>query len=125
MAKHRGGEALMEYRRWPSRFLVSIALALAGCVSEASPAVPDDDPVLVQGREVYITSCANCHGTAGAGGRGSKLDDGRVTELYPYPADQVSVVTAGVRAMPAFEAKLAPDEIEAVVRYTREILSSP
>lgn len=107
--------------------LVLLALAVfivAGCAAAESPAAPADDLELVEGRDIYIKNCANCHGGAGGGGVGSKLDDGRVVERYPEPADEIELVANGVRAMPEFDAKLTETEIEAVVRYTREILAA-
>ena len=103
---------------------VAAALLVAGCTAGEAPGVPAGDAELVTGREVYISSCANCHGSSGQGGRGSKLDDGRVVERYPDPAEEIDLVTNGVRAMPDFGSKLSAAEIEAVVRYTREILAA-
>lgn len=103
--------------------VVSVGAACAGEAPEV-PVGPDGepDPVLVAGRDIYSGRCANCHGSSGGGGQGSKLADGRAVENYPDIADQIAVVTGGRRQMPAFGDTLAPDEIEAVVRYTREVL---
>lgn len=108
------------------RLLVTLvaAGAIAACTaSEAAPEAPEGDEVLAEGREIYVNSCANCHGSTGAGGRGSRLNDGRVLERYPEIADQIALVTTGVRAMPSFEGSLDEAEIEGVVRYTREVLA--
>jgi mono/diheme cytochrome c family protein len=96
----------------------------AGCVAGVVPEAPADDPELVQGRDVYIANCVSCHGGAGAGGRGNKLNEGQVLESFPDPADQVALVTGGRQAMPAFGDRLSNEEIEAVVRFTREVLAS-
>ena len=45
-----------------------------------------------------------------------------MTETYPDAADQVAVVRDGRRSMPSFGGTLSEAEIEAVVRYTREVL---
>ena len=110
--------------------LLAVAwLALsAACAPGSAPEVPAGaggapDPVLVEGRAVYTRRCAGCHGTGGDGGRGPKLAEGRVVERYPEIEDQVEVVTNGRGGMPAFADTLGPAEIEAVVRYTREVLS--
>jgi mono/diheme cytochrome c family protein len=71
---------------------------------------------------VIVSRCQTCHGASGGGSVGPKLSDGRVVEQYPDVADQIEVVTEGRGSMPAFGEKLDPDEIEAVVRYTREVL---
>lgn len=99
---------------------------LAAC--GGSPEVPvgadgQPDAVLEQGRDVYGSSCAQCHGSSGQGGRGKRLNDGQAEERYPEVADMIAVVAEGKGSgMPAFDGKLEPGEIEAVVRYIREVL---
>jgi mono/diheme cytochrome c family protein len=41
---------------------------------------------------------------------------------YLVLADQVTVVTDGRGSMPGFGGRYDPEELEAVVRYTREVL---
>jgi cytochrome c oxidase subunit II len=104
--------------------MVALGLAVAVIVGACSsgPSVPDD-PVLAQGQEIYQARCASCHGATGGGGLGPRLA-GRMTERFPDIADQIALVTNGVRGtnMRAFGEVLSPEEIEAVVRYTREAL---
>ncbi|RMH77630.1 MAG: cytochrome c [Actinomyces sp.] len=105
---------------------VAVMLLAAACAS-ATPEVPagpdgEPDPVLVEGRQIYRNRCAGCHGGAGEGGRGPRLGGGAVVEAYPDIADQVAVVTDGRGGMPAWGGVLDEAEIEAVVRFTREVL---
>lgn len=95
------------------------ALFLSGCVDDV-PELVSDDPVLQQGRDVYVARCVNCHGPTGGGGLGAKLADGEVVKNYPDVADQIDVVTNGKGTMAAFKDTLTEEEIDAVVRYTRE-----
>jgi mono/diheme cytochrome c family protein len=99
------------------------SLLMAGCVAGDVPEAPAADPVLVEGQAIYTASCVNCHGPAGGGGQGARLNGGRVVTQYPDPADQREVIANGQRAMPAFGEKLSDAELDAVVRYTREILA--
>lgn len=104
---------------------ISAAVAVGGCAAEA-PAVPlgadgEPDPVLALGRDVFGSRCTNCHGSSGGGGTGPALA-GRVEEEYPDPADQAAVIRDGRNSMPTFGGTLSEAEIEAVVRYTREVL---
>jgi cytochrome c oxidase subunit 2 len=94
---------------------------LAGCGSDG-PATPDD-PTLARGQEVYNASCASCHGVDGGGGFGRKLA-GEVEANFPDIEDQIAVVADGRDGtnMPAFRDRLSDEDIEAVVRYTRETL---
>ncbi len=99
------------------------ALALgAGCAG-GGPATPSD-PVLAQGQQIYTARCASCHGVAGGGGIGPALA-GRMTERFPNVADQTALLVNGVQgtSMRAFGDVLTAEEIDAVVRYTRETLN--
>lgn len=92
------------------------AVLLGACSS--GPSKPSD-PVLAQGQEVFNTNCASCHGTKGQGGLGPALQgvDQRLTV-----EQQTQVVQKGRKGsqMQAWEGKLTPEQITAVVRYTRE-----
>jgi mono/diheme cytochrome c family protein len=104
----------------------SIVALAAGCAGESPdvPVGPDGhvDAVLLQGRDIFSTRCATCHGADGGGGLGPKLNDGRVADVYPDIAAQIAVVTGGRNGMPSFSNLLGDEQIEAVVRYTREVL---
>lgn len=120
----------------------------AGALYEPSAAA--SDPVLQEGQGVYEEKCAGCHGGEGGGGTGRPLEGGEVIATFPDPADHVAWVTNGSPAegtpygdpdreggqhisqdewpaMPAFGPEsatpLTEEEIIAVVRYEREILS--
>lgn len=100
--------------------LVGSVTAVA-CTSGSSPAAPADDPVLVEGQKVYSSNCAGCHGANGQGGYGKKLS-GVVTAEYPDIATQIALIANGKGAMPGFSQKLSAAQIEAVTRYTRDVL---
>lgn len=78
-------------------------------------------PANAEGAAIFADTCARCHGADGQGVTAPALA-GTVVERYPDPADQIAVVTRGSGAMPAFGGDLSPEEIEAVVRFTREDL---
>lgn len=107
---------------------VTALAAAASCAADpqfAIPLGPDGapDPVLTQGAEIWTARCATCHGRTGKGGTGPRLADGRVTEKYPEFNVQTSIITNGVGGrMPSFAEKLTPEDIEAVARFTREVL---
>ena len=107
--------------------VLAVGLVASSCAG-APPEVPlgSDglpDPVLSVGREIYGNRCSSCHGNSGGGGRGPKLSDGAVIEAYPEVLDQIERVTDGKGQMPSFLGQLSQAQIEAVVRYTREVLS--
>ncbi len=75
----------------------------------------------IDGAAVYAQRCAVCHGASGEGGVGPTLAGGAVVEAFPDAADQIAVVTEGRGGMPDFGTALSPEEIDAVVRYTRSL----
>ncbi len=109
-------------------FVILVAGVSLGSCAGDPPEVPlgpdgQPDPVLVDGRAVYAEHCASCHGRSGGGGQGPRLNNGAVVELYPEFDDQVAVVADGKGTMPSFVERLTDRQIEAVTRYTREVLS--
>ena len=106
-------------------FLILVTAFVAGCSADTPqlPLGPDGkpDPVLAVGRDVWSQRCASCHGNDGRGGSGPKLSDGKVVEAFPDPADERQLILDGIGAMPAFD-ELSESQLEAVVRYTREVL---
>ncbi|MDQ3145631.1 MAG: c-type cytochrome, partial [Actinomycetota bacterium] len=124
------------------------AIVYAGTLTV--PDAADADPILSEGRDLYEGKCAGCHGGEGGGGLGRPLSAGEVLLTFPDPADHLAWVTNGspeagtpygdpdreggqqvsqdgFSAMPAFgpdsPSPLTEEEIVAVVRYEREILS--
>lgn len=101
------------------------ALALSGLTActTAAPEVTNGDPVLREGRDIYTGQCARCHGLDGGGGRGKPLNGGRLLEDVPTLEAQMAIVSDGQDDMPAFGGRLTAEQIEAVSRYTREIIA--
>ena len=81
------------------------------------------DPVLVLGREIYADQCARCHAGDGGGRSGPRINGDRLIERYPDPAEQLALIINGRGGMPAF-GSLSTEELDAVVAYTREVLST-
>lgn len=103
--------------------LVLVASLLASCAGEDAPAVPEGaDAALVEGRDLWRANCSRCHGGAGGGGAGPSLKGPWTSGRQPDYAAMVATVTEGRGAMPRFGNSLSEDEVEAVVRYVREIL---
>jgi mono/diheme cytochrome c family protein len=109
---------------------VALALgvaALVSCVADGSPEIPvradgTQDPVLVQGAAIFEAQCARCHGAAGGGGLGPRISGDASERKFATLEAQIEMVRDGRKAMPAFGRTLDAAEIEAVVRYTREVL---
>lgn len=116
-------------KKWEKVLSFFFLLLLASCGNNVIPEVPagpdgDFEGALLEGREIWGTHCASCHGPSGQGGRGAKLNDGKIFENYSEPEAMINVINNGKgQGMPAFNSKLTLSETEAVIRYIREILN--
>jgi mono/diheme cytochrome c family protein len=79
-----------------------------------------DPQLAAEGGGIFEERCASCHGSTGSGAVGPALA-GEVVVDFPDPADEITVVTDGRGGMPSFASKLTPEEIAAVVAYTRSL----
>ncbi len=79
---------------------------------------------LIDSRDIYKISCAECHGPTGEGAeKGIPLTSGHA--LDHSEADFIETVTNGKslgkkKEMPAFREKLTPEQIKEIVRFVRE-----
>ena len=131
---------------------VLAVLPVWGFVYAGSLATPEEelsDPVLVLGEQVYA-QCSGCHGANGEGGAGRPLNGGEVLLTFPELDDHVAWVaegsalvggagnpygspdrpggprisgSEGYGQMPGFGGALSEEELIAVSRYEREVLS--
>jgi cytochrome c6 len=74
----------------------------------------------------FKTNCALCHAPDGSGssstGKALKAKDLRSPEVQQQSdADLTQAIAKGKGKMPAFGAKLKPDEIKGMVAYVREL----
>ena len=70
------------------------------------------------GEAIYQANCAGCHGAEGEGGRGPSLQG--IGEVHTVD-ELVEVITNGRGAMPAWQGRLTPEEIQAVGTYVSTI----
>lgn len=123
------------------------AIIFAGGLSPSSTGAVGQ---LEQGRELFASRCAGCHGAAGQGASGRPMSGGSLVETFPDLVGQLQFVWTGSRGvgpagtpygdparpggqhttygfgggeMPAFAGSLTQAGLLAVVRYEREVLS--
>jgi mono/diheme cytochrome c family protein len=82
-----------------------------------------NDPEIQQGRRLFERYCAECHGFSGGGGTGPTFNDGRLLRDFSNVDAQVEFVKKGKGIMPSFRTRMSSVQIQAVVRYEREVLS--
>ena len=118
-----------ELRKLGKFLVLALVPLIFACGNNGAPEVqaePDGtfDEVLLDGRQIWGVQCASCHGPKGQGGRGAKLNDGKIFSAYPEPEMMIAVIANGKgQGMPAFETKISYQETEAVIRYIREVLN--
>jgi mono/diheme cytochrome c family protein len=98
-----------------------VALALCSVLGAASANAADEATV-----KLYETKCAACHAADGSGnttvGKALKLRDIRDPEVQKMSdADLTTLFAKGKGKMPANEKALKPEQIKALVDYTREL----
>ena len=99
-------------------FVLFVALLLFDQPSSKS-APPSGNAGAVDGAAVFDSQCATCHGSKGQGGVGPRLNGGAVTSDFKDARAEIVVVSGGRDGMPAFENRLSPEQLKAVVDFTR------
>ena len=96
-------------------------------LADTTAPTPNSDP-LARGKQLYASSCANCHKEDGTGGpkviEGKKIKAENLVsdKLKAWPDDRYfKVIDEGIEdeGMPAFGDRLSDDEIRAVIQYVR------
>jgi len=99
-------------------FVLFVALLLFHQPSSKS-ASPSGTAGAVDGAAIFDSQCATCHGSKGQGGVGPKLSGGAVTSDFEDAQAEIVVVSGGRDGMPAFQNRLSPEQLQAVVDFTR------
>src|SRR5690606_9013652 len=73
------------------------------------------------GRQVFVGTCAECHGPSGEGGIGTRLVGNNRAANQANVADAVRF---GRGLMPGFHAELTAEQIDAVVAYVTDVLAA-
>jgi mono/diheme cytochrome c family protein len=78
---------------------------------------PTSPEMVAQGRVLFLSSCAHCHGADATGDEGPDLHDVGVSDRYI-----ANIITRGIKGeMPSFRKKLKVDDIARLVAYVRSL----
>jgi mono/diheme cytochrome c family protein len=109
-----------------SAFGLSLGLRHAESVISHQQTTPESwfetstlsSPTLIsQGRALFLSSCAHCHGADATGDEGPDLHDIWVSDRYIS-----NVIGRGIKGeMPSFKKKLGHDEIVRLTAYLRSL----
>jgi mono/diheme cytochrome c family protein len=110
--------------------LMTSMVVLAACGTSHHAKTPNlltgaaaQDPVLQRGSVVFNVYCAGCHGSEGQGDVGPAFTGGKLLRDFKTASAQEAFVARGKGVMPAWGPLLSKYDLNAVVRYEREILS--
>jgi len=90
---------------------VVLLLLLSGCT---------DPTKNLMSEELYVHSCATCHGLEGEGGIGVEIASGSNTAENLSDEQIAGVITVGPGNMPGFS-RLTPEQVDSLVRYVRSL----
>jgi mono/diheme cytochrome c family protein len=78
---------------------------------------PTSPALISQGRALFLSSCAHCHGADATGDEGPDLHDVEVSDRYIS-----NIITHGIKGeMPSFKRKLGGDDIVRLTAYVRSL----
>jgi len=78
---------------------------------------PSSLTLVSQGRALFLSSCAHCHGADATGDEGPDLHNVWVSDRYIS-----NIITNGIKhEMPSFKKKLGHDEIVRLTAYVRSL----
>jgi mono/diheme cytochrome c family protein len=78
---------------------------------------PTSPALVAQGRSLFLSSCAHCHGADATGDEGPDLHGVEVSDRYIS-----NIITHGIKGeMPSFRKKLRRDEIVRLTAYVRSL----
>jgi mono/diheme cytochrome c family protein len=102
-------------------FLCLVPAAILCCLASPTVTQAQSDP-----GKIYKASCTLCHGADGSGdnatGKAFHAKDLRSEEVQKQSdAELAGVITKGKGKMPAFGAKIKPDDITKLVAYLRDL----
>ena len=113
---------------WPVTLFLAVAL-FGGCTSTGPLARQEVDfqPDQVNTRGLFVENCAMCHGKDGRAKtfHGCLVGAQNLTDMQwqekTTDDEIIHAIKTGPGAMPAFENKLSPSEIQALATYVRSL----
>ena len=90
--------------------VIALAALLSGCASNE----------YLLGEDLYVRSCATCHGIEGEGGIGDAVGKGSNTDLSLTDEQIAGVITVGPGNMPGFS-RLTQEQVDSLVLYMRSL----
>ena len=101
--------------------MLLLAAAAAGSSAQTVPSIPaaasasETAPTAEAGRKTYVSSCTRCHGI------NMVVSSSAFYDLRTFPQAEkerfLRSVNKGLRAMPAWEGVLSPEQIESLWLY--------
>ncbi len=88
---------------------IALVMVLSGCAASNE---------YLLGEDLYVRSCATCHGLVGEGGIGDAIDAGTNTDVGLSDEQIAGVITVGPGNMPGYS-RLSAEQVDSLVRYVR------
>lgn len=95
----------------PLATAVALVMMLSGCAASNE---------YLLGEDLYVRSCAVCHGLSGEGGTGDAIGAGTNTDVALSDEQIAGVITVGPGNMPGYT-RLSQEQVQSLVRYVRSL----
>ena len=100
--------------------MAAVGAVLSACGGSNQPVADrGSEPANASGQQIFLDKCAVCHGARGDGGAGPRLNGGATVAKFPRSQNEEALVRNGNKSMPSFGGSLTPEQISAVVAYSR------
>jgi mono/diheme cytochrome c family protein len=97
---------------------------------QTTPAAPPGMPSVDEGKKLYFTACANCHGPDGTGQMMRqmlpKIGDLTSAEMHARMKDEDihNLIVTGRDKMPPFGSVFKPEQIKSIIAFVRTMKKS-
>ena len=109
----------------PKTFALALALAIFCILPLASVRAAEKDDDAAKVKSLFGANCKYCHGVDGGGtpvGQSMNAPDLRSEAVQKHTDAQLTdQITNGKGNMPPFKNSLAPEQIQSLVRYVRQL----
>lgn len=117
-AKAFSNSCVKMFTRSTGALILAFLLAGVACCAQSAPSAPPPD-----GKKIFLSQCAKCHGDYGQGVSAAVSYAGPSLQAEHLPGNVMAAMEIGPEHMPRFQYVLSSEEMRAVARYVTQTLA--